>query len=260
MSQRRRGPRIVVVGSVNVDLVVKTGRIPRPGETVLGGDFRIAAGGKGANQAVAAARAGGRVTFVACVGKDVYGAEAIAGFRRNGIETEHVHTARTSPTGVALIVVDRRGENIIAVASGANLDLSAADIRRAATAFVDSDILLLQLESPLETVREAVRSAARARLPVILNPAPAPASPLPSDLLSQVDILTPNVTEAGMLAGMPDFRPGKPSEGGPDSPRKNDETLLRPQQPSDRQSSSRSARREFSSQPAGMRRSFPASR
>ncbi len=203
MSQRRGGPRIVVVGSVNVDLVVKTGRIPRPGETVLGGDFIVAAGGKGANQAVAAARAGGRVTFVARVGKDVYGAEAIAGFRKNGIETEHVHTSRTSPTGVALIVVDRRGENSIAVASGANLDLSAADIRQAATAFADSDVLLLQLESPLETVREAVRSAARARLPVILNPAPAPASPLPSDLLSKVDILTPNVTEAGMLAGIP---------------------------------------------------------
>jgi len=203
MSQRRRGSRIVVVGSVNVDLVVKTSRIPRPGETVLGGDFRVAAGGKGANQAVAAARAGGRVTFVARVGKDIYGTEAIAGFRRNGIETEHVCIARTRPTGVALIVVDRRGENSIAVASGANLDLSAADIGRAATAFADSDILLLQLESPLETVKEAVRRAARARLPVILNPAPVPASPLPSDLLSQVDILTPNVTEAGMLAGIP---------------------------------------------------------
>lgn len=197
-----RRPNILVVGSVNADLVVQTVRLPRPGETVLGGEFRIAAGGKGANQAVAAARAGGRVTFVARVGRDRFGAEAVAGFATDGIETKYVRVSPIRPTGVALIVVDRRGENSIAVASGANLDLSTADIRRAAAEIRKADILLLQLESPLDTVGEAARAAARAGVPVILNPAPAPDSPLPAGLLSLVDVLTPNVTEAGMLSGV----------------------------------------------------------
>ncbi len=195
-------PNILVIGSVNADLVVQTVRLPRPGETVLGGEFRIAAGGKGANQAVAAARAGGRVTFIARVGRDRFGAEAVAGFATDGIETKYVRVSSKRPTGIALIVVDRRGENSIAVASGANLDLSVADTRRAAAEIRTAGILLLQLESPLETVSETARSAARAGVPVILNPAPVPDSPLTAGLLTLVDVLTPNVPEAGMLSGV----------------------------------------------------------
>ncbi|MBN1938077.1 MAG: ribokinase [Candidatus Aminicenantes bacterium] len=202
MTRRQKGPRIVVVGSVNADLVVKTGRLPRPGETVLGGEFRVASGGKGANQAVAAARAGGRVAFIARVGNDRFGTGAISGFKDDGIETKHIRISRAQPTGVALIVVDRRGENSIAVASGANLDLSPADIRRAAGEIRGAEGLLLQLESPLDTVVEAARTAARAGVPVILNPAPAPDSLLPPGLLALVDILTPNADEAARLSGV----------------------------------------------------------
>jgi len=195
-------PKIVVVGSANVDMVVKIGRLPRPGETVLGGVFRTAAGGKGANQAVSAARAGGNVAFIARVGNDSFGTEALTGYVECGIDTEHVRRSLKHPTGVALIVVDEKGENSIAVASGANAELSVADIRRASKTFEEAGMLLLQMESPLETVREAVRQAARIGVPVILNPAPVPAGAVLDDLFPLIDVLTPNVTEAGMLARM----------------------------------------------------------
>jgi len=202
MTPTRTRPQILVIGSANTDLIVRTARLPGPGETVLGGDFRIAAGGKGANQAVAASRAGGAVTFIARVGNDVFGVEAIAGYRRDGIETKFIRAARSGSTGVALIVVDRKGENSIAVASGANADLSIGDMRCAADEFSSADLLLIQLESPIKTVGEALRKAARVGLPIILNPAPVPPKLIPLGFYPLIDILTPNVIEAGMLTGI----------------------------------------------------------
>jgi ribokinase len=202
MTPTRTRPKILVIGSANTDMLVRTARLPGPGETVLGGDFRIAAGGKGANQAVAAVRAGGAVTFIARVGNDVFGTEAIAGYRRDGIETKFIRAARSRSTGIALIVVDRKGENSIAVASGANADLAVEDMRRAAAMFSSADLLLVQLESPIKTIGEAIRRAARAGLPVILNPAPVPAELIPAEFYPLIDILTPNATEAGMLTGI----------------------------------------------------------
>lgn len=193
--------RVLVVGSSNTDMVVRVPRIPKPGETVLGGDFAMAAGGKGANQAVAAARAGGRVTFVARIGDDLFGERALEGFRRDGVDVRFVLRTPRVPSGVALIEVDGRGENSIAVASGANALLSAADVEAAGGAFGDAEIVLLQLESPIEAVEAAVRMAGERGVAVILNPAPA--RPLDDALLSLVSVLTPNEHEAELLAGVP---------------------------------------------------------
>lgn len=190
--------RIVVVGSINVDLVVRVATLPRPGETVLGGRFASVPGGKGANQAVAAARAGGHTTFVARVGDDSMGHAAIEAFRGEGIETDFITVTPHAPTGVALILVDAVGENSIAVAGGANDRLSFDDIERARPAIEAADVLLLQLEVPLEAVAHAVSMAQSAGTRVILNPAPA--RPLPAALLARVDILTPNETEGESLA------------------------------------------------------------
>lgn len=193
-------PRIAVVGSSNTDMIVKLDRIPRPGETILGGDFTTAAGGKGANQAVAAARAGGDVTFVARVGRDMFGDQAVAGFVRDGICVDHIGRDAEAPSGVALIFVARDGENSIAVAGGANGRLAPADVEQAAAVIAGANSLVMQLETPLETVQAAAAIAARAWVPVILNPAPA--RPLPDELLAQVSILTPNETEAELLTGI----------------------------------------------------------
>jgi len=192
--------RILVVGSSNTDLIIRVPRLPRPGETVLGGEFSTAAGGKGANQAVAAARAGGRVTFVARIGADGFGDRALANIESNGIDARFVLRNEGAPSGIALITVDERGENSISVASGANALLAAADIERAGEAFAAADILLLQLESPLDAVAAAVREARKRGVPVVLNPAPA--RDLDDDLLRLVAVLTPNEHEAGLLAGI----------------------------------------------------------
>ena len=192
--------RIVVVGSSNTDMVIKLERIPRPGETVLGGEFVMTAGGKGANQAVGAARAGGDVVFVARVGSDVFGTQAIEGFIADGIDVRHVYRDSKAPSGVGLIFVDKLGENSIAVASGANARLSAADVSKASKVFKGARVLLLQLEVPAETVLAAARLAAESGACVILNPAPARA--LPDKLLRCVSVLTPNETEAQMLTGI----------------------------------------------------------
>jgi len=192
---------ILVVGSSNTDMVIRVSDIPKPGETVLGGEFTMTPGGKGANQAVAAARAGGHVTFVARVGDDVFGERALRSFEADGIDSRFVFRTPGAPSGIALINVDGRGENSISVASGANAFLSAGDIKAAGQAFVSADILLVQLESPLAVVETAVRKAAEAGVPVILNPAPA--RPLGDALLSLVNILTPNEHEAEFLTGIP---------------------------------------------------------
>lgn len=191
--------KIVVVGSSNTDMILQMDHIPRPGETLLGGEFSMAAGGKGANQAVAAARAGGSVTFLARVGNDMFGQQAIEGFRKDGINVEHVISDPDAPSGVALIFVADDGENSIGVASGANAQLSPADIQRASETIAQADVLVMQLETPLPTVQTAAELAAAHGVRVILNPAPA--QPLSDDLLSLVSVLTPNESEAELLTG-----------------------------------------------------------
>jgi len=191
---------IVVVGSSNTDMIIQLDRIPRPGETILGGEFSIAAGGKGANQAVGAARAGGDVTFIARVGWDMFGEQATAGFQRDGICVDHVFRDKAAPSGVALIFVAKDGENSIAVAGGANAKLVPTDVKKAAKAIRSAAVLVAQLETPLETVQAAAAIAAKSGVRVILNPAPA--RPLPDSLLKLVSILTPNETEAELLTGI----------------------------------------------------------
>jgi ribokinase len=191
--------KIVVVGSTNLDMVVQAPQIPRPGETVLGGRFTMVPGGKGANQAVAAARMGGDVTFIARVGQGAFGRQALEGFRQDGIRTDYITEEAEEQHGVALILVDQNGENAIAVAPGANSRLSPEDVQRAEPAFAEADIVLLQLEVPLATVQAAVDLAEKHGKRIILNPAPSQA--LSERILSRVSILTPNETEAEMLLG-----------------------------------------------------------
>jgi ribokinase len=193
-------PRIVVVGSSNTDMIIKLDHIPQPGETILGGEFVTAAGGKGANQAVAAARAGGDVTFIARVGRDMFGEQALAGFVRDGIDVQYVSRDQGAPSGVALIFVAKDGENSIAVAGGANGRLCPTDVKRAKGSVAGASAVVMQLETPLETVQAAAELAVRAGVPVILNPAPA--RELPDKLLKLVSILTPNETEAERLTGI----------------------------------------------------------
>ena len=192
--------KIVVVGSSNTDMIIKVPHLPLPGETILGGKFIKAAGGKGANQAVAAARAGGEVIFIAKVGSDIFGESAISGFRKDQINVDHVTKDPTSPSGVAQIFVAENGENCIAVASGANAQLSAPDINNAEKSILSADILLTQLETPIETVAKAVQVARSHDISVILNPAPA--QKLPDELLADISVITPNETEAELLTGI----------------------------------------------------------
>ncbi|HRT30021.1 MAG TPA: ribokinase [Kiritimatiellia bacterium] len=192
--------QIVVVGSTNTDMVVKAARIPAPGETILGGRFLMNPGGKGANQAVAAARLGAEVVFIAKVGDDLFGREAKALFAKENICTDYVLTDPSEPSGVALIMVDAEGENCIAVASGANGTLMPEDIEGLEGVIAQSDMLLMQLETPLETVRYAADVAVNLGVPVILNPAPA--CELPSDLYDCLEVITPNESEAELLTNI----------------------------------------------------------
>lgn len=191
---------VVVVGSSNTDMILRVARVPLPGETLLGGEFFIAPGGKGANQAVASARAGGRTAFVARLGSDALGDGALDNFRREGMDVSRVVRDRKKPSGVALIFVGADGENSIGVAGGANQRLSPADVGAAKDLISRGNILLLQLETPLPTVEAAARIARRAGAQVILNPAPA--RRLPASLLRCVSILTPNESEAALLTGV----------------------------------------------------------
>jgi ribokinase len=193
-------PKILVIGSSNTDMIIKLDRIPQRGETILGGEFATAAGGKGANQAVAAARAGGDVTFVARVGQDMFGEKAVAGFLQDGIHVEYITYDPAAPSGVALIFVAKDGENSIAVAGGANNLLCPADVKKAKRAIAGASAVVTQLETPLETVQAAAELATEAEVPFILNPAPARV--LPDKLLKLVSIITPNETEAGLLTGV----------------------------------------------------------
>lgn len=192
--------KIIVIGSSNTDMIVKVPRIPVPGETILGGKFIKAAGGKGANQAVAAARSGGEVTFIANTGDDTLGKEAIEGFKKEGINTDYIFVDQDAPSGVALIFVGDDGENSIAVASGANGTLAPSNIHQIDHVIAKGDILLTQLETPLETIEAAIKIAKSYGVKVILNPAPA--QKLEDVLLQQIDILTPNQSEAELLTGI----------------------------------------------------------
>jgi ribokinase len=193
-------PKIIVVGSSNTDMVIKMKRIPAPGETVLGGTFFMNAGGKGANQAVAAARLGGTVSLVCKTGSDIFGQEAIAGFKKENINTDLIFTDAQKPSGVALITVDENGENCIVVAPGANASLSVGDIGEIEDLIIGAEIILMQLEIPLKTVAYIADFAAENEIPVILNPAPG--CELPDELLKNISIITPNENEAEKLTGI----------------------------------------------------------
>ena len=192
-------PSILVVGSINMDLVVRSPRMPAPGETVLGSGFATSPGGKGANQAVAVARLGGACKMIGRVGQDAFGQQMLAGMKAEGLDCTHVMLTADAPTGVAMIIVDARGENSIVVASGANHRLTPDDVFAAKGAFEGAQVVVLQLELPLPTVRAAIDLARRHGCKVILDPAPAPKK-LP-DELCHVDIISPNVTEAEMITG-----------------------------------------------------------
>jgi len=198
--------KILVVGSINMDLVVRVPHSPMPGETVLGGDFETFPGGKGANQAVAAARMGGEVTMVGRVGKDNFGDTLIQGLVEDNIKTTYVIKDDQAPSGIAMIAVAADGENLIVVASGANAEVSVDDVNNARSLMREADILLVQLETPLETISEAIDLAKAYQVPVILNPAPA--QPLSKALLSKVDYLTPNRAELAMLTDEEDMDQG----------------------------------------------------
>ncbi len=192
--------QIVVVGSSNMDLVVRSSRIPVPGETILGGDFLMVPGGKGANQAVAAAKLGARVHFVARLGNDLFGRKSLDNFRLEGLDTTYVALTSDAPSGVALITVDGTGNNAIVVAPGANARLSPEDVRRAEAQIRAAGAVVAQLEVPVTTVHCAAEIAYEAGVPFVLNPAPA--QPLSPALLSMVAVLTPNESEAQILTGV----------------------------------------------------------
>ena len=192
--------RIVVMGSSNTDMIIKLPRIPLPGETITGGKFSMAAGGKGANQAVAAARAGGRVTFIARVGNDLFGETAIGDFAADGIDVRCVLKDDDAPSGTALIFVGEDGENSIGVAPGANARLTCGDVEKFRAVIESADMLVMQLETPMESVDAAARIAEGKGVKTILNPAPA--APVPGDILARIDILTPNEHEAKVLTGV----------------------------------------------------------
>ncbi len=192
-------PTILVVGSINMDLVVRAPLMPAPGETVLGSGFATAPGGKGANQAVAIARQGARCVFVGRVGEDDFGQRLVGGMRAEGIDCEHVLATPDAPTGVAVIVVDDKGENAIVVASGANYRVTPDDVFDCEGLFQAADVVVLQLELPLPTVKAALRLAGRHDCRIVLDPAPAPKTMPPE--LCKVDVITPNVSEAEIITG-----------------------------------------------------------
>ncbi|QEH32706.1 Ribokinase [Aquisphaera giovannonii] len=202
-------PRVVVIGSSNTDMTVRVPSLPGAGQTVLGRDFLVSAGGKGANQAVAARRAGAEVAFVTAVGDDDFGRRSLDGYRGEGIDVSFAKTVPGVASGVALIFVSEDGENLIGVASGANLELSPADIDALPDdLFRAGDVLLAGLEIPIPTAIRALRRGKQAGMTAILNPAPAPSltEAEVGYLLAEADVITPNRIEAIMLAGV---RPGE---------------------------------------------------
>lgn len=192
--------KILVVGSSNTDMVIKTKHLPRSGETVLGGTFFMNPGGKGANQAVAIARLGGQVAFICKTGSDIFGHQSQQLFEEEGIDTSYIFSDSKNPSGVALITVDEQAENCIVVASGANANLTPADLASAIDCFEHVDMVLMQLEIPLSTVEYVAEKAFRKNKKVILNPAPV--QTLSPSLLKHLYLITPNETEAEMISGV----------------------------------------------------------
>jgi ribokinase len=197
--------RVLVIGSANVDLAVTVERLPAPGETVSEGTLLVNHGGKGANQAVAARRLGADVRFIGCVGQDAGGQDVVSGLQAEGIGVDGVTTSPAAATGTALIVVDARGANQIAVAPGANRQLAPADVERRRQDFEWADVVVCQLEIPLESAIRALEVARRHAKTTILDPAPV--RPLESRMWTLVDYLTPNAGEAGRLSGFPAVGP-----------------------------------------------------
>ena len=197
--------KVLIIGSSNTDMVVQTKAFPKPGETVLGGTFLMHAGGKGANQAVAAARLGADVRFVAKIGKDIFGQEARNGFIKEGLDIEFLLETTDYSSGIALITVNETGENEIVVASGANMNLLPDDLPDAI--FDAVEYVLIQLEIPLETISYIIQQCNQRNIKVILNPAPA--AELNADLLKGIFLITPNETETETLTGI---YPGTPEE------------------------------------------------
>lgn len=193
--------KLVIIGSSNTDMVVKSERIPLGGETVLGGDFIMVPGGKGANQAVCAAKLGADVKLVARVGDDSFGEMSVANFSKTGVDTRFVTVDKSSPSGVALIVVDDRGENAIVVAPGANQRVMPEDVDRAKDCIAEADAVVLQLEIPADTVAHSIELARSLGVRIVLNPAPI--RPISRELLGMVDVLVPNQHEAAELIGKP---------------------------------------------------------
>ncbi len=191
--------KVIVIGSSNTDMVVRSERLPRPGETVLGGGFVMAGGGKGANQAVAVARMGHKVIFAAALGRDIFGDDAVRQYGRYGIDTSYI-VRKDTPSGVALIMVDSAAQNSISVALGANSELSVGDVMPALEQIEAGDIVLLQLEIPMDTVAATVAVAAAKGARVVLNPAPA--ATVSEEVLSKLYLITPNQTEAELLTGI----------------------------------------------------------
>lgn len=192
--------KIIVIGSSNVDMVVRTSHLPAPGETILGGEFFMNQGGKGANQAVAINRLGGNLIFMAKLGNDVLGRQSVGYFKKEGIDTRYIALDEDSASGVALISVDDHAENSIVVASGANMLLNEQDVDKMLEEMCEGDILLMQLEIPLQTVEYAARKAFGKGVKVVLNPAPARS--LPKELFRHLYMVTPNRIEAEMLTGI----------------------------------------------------------
>lgn len=191
---------ILVIGSSNTDMVIKADKLPLPGETILGGRFFMYPGGKGANQAVAAARLGGRVTLISKVGNDIFGKEVLQELKKEGINTDFIISDLENPSGVALITVDSKGENSIVVVQGSNGALTPEDIQKAIREFSKIEILLMQLEIPLQTVLYSAKYAHSLGKKVILNPAPA--MYIPQELFKILYLITPNKSEAEMLTGI----------------------------------------------------------
>jgi ribokinase len=198
MGDRRR--KVLVVGSANMDLVVRCDRFPDPGETIFGSAFATFPGGKGANQAVCCAKLGGEVDFMGRMGKDIFCDRLSANMKQEGVGLDHLLVDPMEPTGTALITVDSSGQNEIVVVSGSNMKLRPDDIFAHRAAFAEAAIVLLQLEIPLDTVMQAATLARQNSALVVLNPAPACA--LPEELFRVIDYITPNETEAGLLTGM----------------------------------------------------------
>lgn len=192
--------KIVVVGSYVVDLTARTPHMPKPGETVLGGPFKMGPGGKGGNQAVAAARLGAEVTMITKVGKDLFGTNAIDNFQKEGIDSAYVYQVENESTGAALITVDNSGENMIVVSLGACGTITEEEVLQAEQDFQEADIILLQLETSMEAIRTTINLANSLSKTVILNPAPYQA--ISDELLKKVNYITPNETEASLLTGV----------------------------------------------------------